>query len=306
MPKKETPTSTFTKPTPPPPSLFGAYSPFTLGFIVLLPIILLLLYGAWSQPNTLELPRNPFQAPPATLHSQPPIPKPHSTPSNYKMSSPAPIVIGPVGEHTASIIFAHGLGDSANGWTSFARSMSAKFPGVKFILPTAPTRLVTVAGRKMTAWFDVRQFGNNDPKMEDQEGIMESVEKLNELVQAEVDSGIPEGRIVVGGFSQGCVLALLTGVSSTKPLAGILGLSGFLGLYERIPSVQTELSKSIPFFWGHGTDDQMIRLAKAETGVKILQDAGINLDFKTYEGMQHQTCPEEMVDIQAFLQKVLP
>jgi predicted esterase len=50
--------------------------------------------------------------------------------------------------------------------------------------------------------FDVKGF-NGVPKDEDQEGMLASVAKLDELIDAEISGGIPSERIVVGGFSQG-------------------------------------------------------------------------------------------------------
>jgi lysophospholipase-1/lysophospholipase-2 len=43
-------------------------------------------------------------------------------------------------QHTASVIFAHGLGDSGAGWSFLPELMAAQnlLPGVKWILPNAP------------------------------------------------------------------------------------------------------------------------------------------------------------------------
>jgi len=39
-------------------------------------------------------------------------------------------------KHSASMVFAHGLGDSAFGWADSIYEISTKMPHVKFILPT--------------------------------------------------------------------------------------------------------------------------------------------------------------------------
>ena len=51
--------------------------------------------------------------------------------------------------------------------------------------------------------FDVKALGSPLPHQEDTGGMMAALLALDGLVQAEVDLGIPEERIVVGGFSQG-------------------------------------------------------------------------------------------------------
>ena len=48
--------------------------------------------------------------------------------------------------------------------------------------------------------------------------------------------GIPAHRIVLAGFSQGCAMALHTGLRFPQALAGIMALSGYLPLAERFPA----------------------------------------------------------------------
>ena len=45
--------------------------------------------------------------------------------------------------------------------------------------------------------------------------------------------GVPIGRTVIGGFSQGCVMSYAVGLGVGRPVpAGILGLSGFVPTVE--------------------------------------------------------------------------
>jgi predicted esterase len=57
-----------------------------------------------------------------------------------------------------------------------------------------------------------------------------------------VDSGIEASRIVLGGFSQGAAMSLLTGMTSTYKLGGIVVLSGWLPLRNKIGSVSVLIS----------------------------------------------------------------
>lgn len=68
---------------------------------------------------------------------------------------PNPFIVEPLSKHTASIIFAHGLGDSAAGWAPLAQALSRKpqFAHVRWVLPTAPVAPVTAnGGYRMTSW----------------------------------------------------------------------------------------------------------------------------------------------------------
>jgi predicted esterase len=57
-----------------------------------------------------------------------------------------PIVVEPRGKHTATLIIAHGLGDTGSGWSFLAKHLTLKnkFGHVKFIFPTAPARKITI------------------------------------------------------------------------------------------------------------------------------------------------------------------
>jgi len=62
------------------------------------------------------------------------------------MSSPTSLIVPAVKRHTATVIMAHGLGDSGAGWVSLAENWRRrqKFDEVKFIFPNAPMIPITV------------------------------------------------------------------------------------------------------------------------------------------------------------------
>ena len=58
------------------------------------------------------------------------------------------IVVNATTRHTATVIFAHGLGDTGNGWLFLVENFRRRqlFPEIKFILPTAPVIPITFVG----------------------------------------------------------------------------------------------------------------------------------------------------------------
>jgi hypothetical protein len=78
---------------------------------------------------------------------------------------------------------------------------------------------------------------------EDEKGLLESSKKLGDLISAEVDSGISSERIILGGFSQGGAMSLLTGLTSERKLGGIAVLSGFLPLSYKFKGVSAKSSQ---------------------------------------------------------------
>lgn len=111
----------------------------------------------------------------------------------------APLVIEASAAHTASLIFLHGLGDTGYGWAPVMRQIARKFRFMKFILPHAPQRPVTLNyGMKMPAWYDIYTLSESDER-EDEKGLHESTATLMDLVKKEESAGISPERIFIGG-----------------------------------------------------------------------------------------------------------
>ena len=61
-------------------------------------------------------------------------------------------------DHKYSLVWLHGLGDSAYGFKDafLDEKLNIVPPSCKVILPTAPTRAVSInMGAKMTSWYDI-------------------------------------------------------------------------------------------------------------------------------------------------------
>ena len=113
---------------------------------------------------------------------------------------------------------------------------------------------------------------------------------------------------MVGGFSQGAALTLHAVLQYPRKLAGGVMLSGWVMGPEKLKEVTPEANVSTSIFWGHGEADGVVEYACQAAGVKMIADAlegERELVAKSYKGVQHSTCMEEMSDVQAFIKKVL-
>ncbi|KAK4685898.1 phospholipase/carboxylesterase, partial [Tremellales sp. Uapishka_1] len=227
--------------------------------------------------------------------------------------------IAPKDAHTGTVIFLHGLGDSGHGWLPVAKMLWANFPGVKWVLPHAPSIPITVnGGMSMPGWFDLSTLDKiTNSKNDDERGLLASVSSIEALIQSEIDSGIPSERIVVGGFSQGGAVAILTGLLSKRKLGGVAALSTWVPLNHKIESMTQSDAKDIPVFWGHGKDDPVVQYRYGVQSVELLTkklgfplvDAGKTfqrpgLRFESYPNMGHSSCPKEIEDFKSWLGEV--
>jgi len=204
--------------------------------------------------------------------------------------------------HTATVIFLHGLGDTGNGWCENMREFGMDH--VKFICPTASTLPVTLNhGFRMPAWFDIRGLGPSSA--EDEDGIEKAAASLNSLIEKEISAGIPPNRIVIGGFSQGGATALYTAFTSDKDIAGVIALSTWLPLHAKFPE-RCKSNKSTPIIQCHGLADPLIRIEWAKMTSQLLKTMNSSHEFLEYSGVGHSFSDDEMKDLKQFLSTVIP
>jgi phospholipase/carboxylesterase len=208
---------------------------------------------------------------------------------------------------TATVIWMHGLGADGNDFAPMVPELRlGSAPAIRFVFPHAPMIAVTINnGYVMRAWYDV-SYGDLEGKSRqaDEKGVRASQAEIEKLIAREVGRGIRANKIVIAGFSQGGAIALHTGLRHAAPLAGIMALSTYLPAPHTLPAEAAAANRDIALFYAHGSDDQVIPMAMAETSRQTLNAAGYAVDWHEYP-MQHSVCLEEIRDISAWLQTVL-
>ena len=205
---------------------------------------------------------------------------------------------------TAAVIWLHGLGADGNDFAGLVPELDLDgCPPIRFVFPHAPSIPVTINGNYiMPAWYDI--LGLNGTAAQDAAGIRKSEQAIKALIEHEVARGIPYERIVLAGFSQGCAMALHTGLRLPHKLAGIIALSGYLPLADRAGSERLEANAHTPIFMAHGTQDPVVVLARGEESRDALAALGHRVQWHAYP-MQHAVHPREIADISTFLKQVL-
>lgn len=215
----------------------------------------------------------------------------------------APVVINATAKHTATVIFLHGLGDTGHGWASAFGMI--KNPHIKYICPTANAQPVSLnAGFRMPSWFDIK--GLSPDSEEDEPGIKQAADLLQQLIASEESKGIPRNRIIVGGFSQGGAVALYSALTAPKgPLAGILALSTWLPLHKSFPQA-CKANQNTPILQCHGEADPLVNLAFGEMTAHLLKTLTTKHSFTKYPGLGHSSNEKEMLDVKEFIATNLP
>jgi len=202
----------------------------------------------------------------------------------------------------ATVIVLHGLGADASDFApSCTRSTLAPVGPVRWVFPNAPRLPVSInGGYVMPAWYDIHP----DRRREDEAGLRRAQASISALLAREAARGVPPGRIVLGGFSQGCAMALLTGLRYPEPLAGIVGMSGYLPLAGTLAAERSAANQGTPIFLATAARTKMVEPARAAASRDVLAALGYAVEWHDYP-MGHSVCLEEVRDLQAWLLRVL-
>ena len=157
------------------------------------------------------------------------------------------IEIEPQKDAIGTVIWLHGLGASGNDFSPVAPHM--QLLDVRFVFPHAPIRPVTInAGFEMRAWYDITTL-EETPFRETLEDVVESERLIIELIEREIERGIPSENIVVMGFSQGAAMALHVGHRYKEKLLGVIIMSGYLLKPKFFLSEMSPANVNTPFLF---------------------------------------------------------
>jgi len=217
-----------------------------------------------------------------------------------------------------ALIFLHGLGDTPAGWSSLQNllpTLRPRLKDIKYVFPAAPMVRISInGGASMPGWFDLYDWPIGLCAAEDKDGTASSVNQIQKIVrELEQQEGIPRGNIVIGGFSQGGAIALLSAYGyptqdaaegSTAPFAGCAVLSGWLTPKEKW-SIPGNAAERTPLFWAHGKYDDKVLFEQQEYGVDKLKDMGVKDILEKQYVMGHSSDPEELEELAKFVDAVL-
>ncbi|MCP3954841.1 MAG: carboxylesterase [Desulfobacterales bacterium] len=174
---------------------------------------------------------------------------------------------------------------------------------IRYLFPHAPQQPDTVHMRMATrTWYDLPET-DADGKV-DLDGILTASQLLRNLIQRELDSGVPSEKILLAGFSQGGSIALHTALRYEKPLAGIMALSTCLPIMASLEAERHPANRKIPIMMAHGEGDSVNPIADAENTREELARLSYAIQWYTYP-MAHHLCIEEIADIRSWMLALL-
>lgn len=206
------------------------------------------------------------------------------------------------------IILFHGYGADASDLMPLSEMMD--IPNATWIFPDAPMEIIVAPGTFGKAWFNIDQRKLEKAMVQGELLDMsqttpsgfEGAVRLAQSMYAEVSKVYD--RIVVGGFSQGAMLATELALSTKEKLPrGLVILSGTLICGDRWPKAAKTRS-DITFFQSHGKNDAILGFPFAENLFEVLSDAGMHGDFMSFGG-GHEIPPQVISRAESFIRSAM-
>jgi phospholipase/carboxylesterase len=209
-----------------------------------------------------------------------------------------------------SIIWLHGLGADGEDFVPIANEIELPI-AVRYIFPHAPMMPVTLNnGYVMRAWYDIHSPASSAHISEsltwkqDENGIRAAQVEIEKLIDQENQRGVVTENIILAGFSQGGAVALHTGLRHAKRLGGILAMSTYLPLAEKLSTEINVRARKLPIFMAHGLSDPVVPFQLGAQSMQRMREEGCTVEWHEYD-MAHTLCPDELIEIEQWLGKSL-
>jgi phospholipase/carboxylesterase len=198
---------------------------------------------------------------------------------NYSLNT---IILEPLSKGKAknAVILCHGYGGDGKDISILASYWRAHLPETIFICPDAPEKCV--ASPTGFQWFDLT---DQTPEQILSKSLV-AENKLNKLIDEVKDkNNLLANQIVIGGFSQGCMISLQTGIKRKDTINSIIGYSGRI--------IDTEhLGKNIVskpnIILMHGDIDQIVPVESLLEAKDFFSKNDYKIESKIFNNCEHR------------------
>ena len=209
---------------------------------------------------------------------------------------------------TAAVILCHGFGAPGDDLVGLAPELVSAVPAlrdVRFYFPAAPLTLEMGFGDSRAWWLidmGAVQKLAHDPAAQREFRRKEPAARkaLLALVQdVAAHTGLPMKKIILGGFSQGAMIATDVALRLEEAPGGLCVLSGTL-LIEDAWKLKAKARAGLPVFQSHGRQDPILPYVAAEWLKELFVESGMEHEFVPFDG-GHTIGPQAFTKLGAFL-----
>ena len=180
---------------------------------------------------------------------------------------------------THSLVFMHGLGDTALKWVTRLGYLLGAVGGrdnVKVLIPEADEMVVEwskegvlEAGVPQQSWFNLMSLDDEEPV--DLLGLHSARSRLERILAAEVAAGVPVENILLMGHSQGGAVIYDFLLHSEMRVGAALVISSWILGGKSINDFSGGANTATPITVLHGTHDDIVPFTWGELSCERLQ-----------------------------------
>jgi phospholipase/carboxylesterase len=199
-------------------------------------------------------------------------------------------------EPEGALVLLHGRGADEN---DLARLLDFFDPAHRLVAVTPRGPLSLPPGG--AHWYAVKEVGYPDP-----DTFGPTCERVGEWLDKWLaDQGVSPERTILGGFSQGAVMAYSLGLGAGRPRpAGILAFSGFIPEVEGW-ELDDENARRLPVAIGHGIHDPVISVGFGRAAKERLEAVGADVVYRE-SPMAHSIDPGFIRSLLPWVEAVIP
>jgi phospholipase/carboxylesterase len=209
-------------------------------------------------------------------------------PTRLDLAGLSTCIVGP-DEAAVTCVLLHGFGAPGDDLLGLAAALDAP---VRFAVPAAPLELGGVYGDARAWWLidlmrledELRRGVSRDRRDEVPDGLPEVRGQLMRFLdELAARFSIAAHQLVLGGFSQGAMLALDVALHRDAPPAGLVLMSGTL-IAESVWQARMASLAGVPVMQSHGRRDGLLPFSVAEILRDRLTAAGAAVDWVPFGG----------------------
>jgi phospholipase/carboxylesterase len=216
-----------------------------------------------------------------------------------------------VGTGGLPLILLHGYAAESREWLPFSHTILIH-SNRRFVFPQAPEETVPPdgpAGKRAWWRLELSSYRDGDalPDMRraQPEGLANAAARIRLLI-ADLHQREPfsDHRVMLGGFSQGGMVAAEVAFRSEQPLQALILLSPtFVDEQRWVEGMSRR--KGLPVFISHGRRDDVLPFAVSERLAEAMRRAGLKVTWVPFDGI-HETPASVVTELNKFLAAVEP
>jgi phospholipase/carboxylesterase len=179
----------------------------------------------------------------------------------------------------SAVIFCHGYGGNNKTVAIFAKNWAKYLTNTLIFCPQGKEKDFSKKGYQ---WFDPIEVSKDNVTSK----ILEAEFLLNKYINEIIEKNfVEENKIILGGFSQGCMISLQTAIKRSTKINSIIGYSGKIIDFKYL---KKNINSKPRVFLLHGSQDEVINLQYHYQTSTFLKKEGFNVETKVFQNCDHK------------------